>query len=117
MSRALVIDDEFAELEMLALVLEAEGFVVDKAGDGLRALEMLRAQTYDLVLCDFRMPIMSGVALLTTMREDARLAATPFILMTDRYEKVGDPSVPVIVKPVRMQVLRAVVTSLLKRKN
>lgn len=117
MSRALVIDDEFAELEMLALVLEADGFLVEKAGDGLRALERVRAQTFDIVVCDLRMPIMNGLSLLAAMRGDQRLAAIPFILMTDRYERLADPGVPVLVKPIRMHVLRAVVKELLHGKN
>ena len=117
MKRALVIDDEFADLAMLALVLEADGFEVEKAGDGLRALELLREHSFDLVLSDFRMPIMNGLSLLTQMRADPRLASIPFVLVTHRYEKVPDTGVPVLVKPIRMHVLRAVVNELFRTKN
>jgi DNA-binding NtrC family response regulator len=76
----LVVDDDAAMREMLASMLEPEGFVVDTAKTADEALERLRDRDYDLVLSDIRMPGRSGIALASDMR-DLR-ARTPVVLMT-----------------------------------
>lgn len=106
MKRALVIEDEFAALRMLSVVLEAHGFEVHEAGEGASALAKLGTTKYDLVLCDGRMPIMSGPALLAAMRSVPSLADVPFVLMLEPYEKRPNLGVPVLVKPIRLQALR-----------
>jgi two-component system response regulator AtoC len=60
----LVIDDEPALRHVLRLVLEAEGFTVDEAGDGDAGLARLAVETYDAILCDIRMPECDGLAFL-----------------------------------------------------
>ena len=57
----LVIDDEAAILESTARVLRYQDYQVDTESDGAAALQRLQRQRYDLILCDVRMPGMSGV--------------------------------------------------------
>jgi CheY-like chemotaxis protein len=58
----LIIDDEPSFAKGLALVLRRDGYTVDTADNGQRALAQLQTQRYDLVLCDLRMPELDGRA-------------------------------------------------------
>ena len=78
----LTVDDDFAFLEAVTLLLEGEGFRVRKAGDGEVALARMLEEAPDLVVCDVMMPALDGAALVRRMAEDPRLRAIPVILMT-----------------------------------
>lgn len=81
--RILVVDDFPMMREILRDALDDIGFrAVAEAGDGAAALQVLRAQRFDLVIADQNMPHMSGVELLRAIRSDARLAHTPVIMVT-----------------------------------
>ncbi|MDI6809687.1 MAG: response regulator [Candidatus Eisenbacteria bacterium] len=56
----LVVDDEEGILDLLNDFLGAKGYEVDTVSSGEKALEKLRARTYDLIMCDMKMPNMSG---------------------------------------------------------
>src|SRR5437762_13513012 len=64
MTRVLVVDDEPGLRQSLGLLLSDAGYEVAAEGDGSRALERALAETFDLVLCDVRMPDMDGLAFL-----------------------------------------------------
>lgn len=76
----LIVDDEYYNAEVLAFVLEDEGYRVLCAANGEDALEKLRRTAIDLVIADLMMPIMDGAELGKAMRQDAALAAIPLIL-------------------------------------
>jgi two-component system NtrC family sensor kinase len=56
----LVVEDEAALGAAVAEALADVGFVVDRAGDGVEALERVAARTYDLIVCDLKMPRLDG---------------------------------------------------------
>jgi two-component system cell cycle sensor histidine kinase/response regulator CckA len=56
----LVVEDEAALGAAVAEALADSGFVVDRAGDGLEALERVGQRTYDLIVCDLKMPRLDG---------------------------------------------------------
>ena len=56
----LVVEDEAALGAAVAEALADSGFVVDRAGDGLEALEKVGRRTYDLIVCDLKMPRLDG---------------------------------------------------------
>src|SRR4030095_2760344 len=59
------------------------GFMnVDQAANGIKALEMVQAGSYDLILSDWNMDGMSGFELLKLVRAEEKTAKTPFILVT-----------------------------------
>ena len=58
--RVLVVDDEPWVAEILALMLEADGHAVDIAANGAIALDRVRGASYDLIVCDLRMPDLDG---------------------------------------------------------
>lgn len=59
----LVVDDEPGITSALAYLLRRNGYHVDTASNGCLALEKLRGQAYDLILCDLRMPELDGPGL------------------------------------------------------
>ncbi len=58
--RILVIDDEPGVLTVITRILRRKGYLVDGVGNGKAGLEQLTNTTYDLILCDLRMPGMDG---------------------------------------------------------
>ncbi|MFI5245294.1 MAG: response regulator [Gemmatimonadales bacterium] len=78
--RVLVIDDELAVLRVIGLLLERHGFVVDSAGSAREGLSLLAAKEFDVVLCDVKMPELSGLDFLREVRQ--RNPELPVILMT-----------------------------------
>ncbi|TFG50170.1 MAG: sigma-54-dependent Fis family transcriptional regulator, partial [Gemmatimonadales bacterium] len=76
----LVIDDESGILDTLRILLKKEGFEVSTAQGGKAGLEAIRTSDFDLVLSDVRMPQVTGLDILTAVRERDQM--TPVILMT-----------------------------------
>ena len=79
-AQILLVDDEKVVREMLAHVLEAEGFSVRLAEDGLQAFQELQRRSYHLVLSDLKMPHMNGLELLQRIAEQRLPVVT--IIMT-----------------------------------
>jgi DNA-binding NtrC family response regulator len=71
MSKILVIEDESAIRRVLVKILseESESYQVEEAEDGLRGIEAIKSNDYDLVLCDIKMPKMDGVEVLEAARK------------------------------------------------
>jgi DNA-binding NtrC family response regulator len=69
MAYILVVDDEEKMQHLLSIMLVRQGYSVDRAGDGLSALEMIKANPYDMVISDIRMPGMDGMELLSAIKE------------------------------------------------
>ena len=70
MARILVVDDEEGVREFLAEALEDDGHVVTRAGDGREAAETIRAQAFDLLITDLKMPGLDGMELLRLVRAE-----------------------------------------------
>ena len=82
--RALVVDDSRAIREAMTSMLGSEGWIVDVAEDGGRALQMARQVHYDLLVTDLEMPELSGFDLIARLRDDDRLRTTPVLVITSR---------------------------------
>jgi len=80
MPKILVIDDERAIRNTLKEVLEYEKHEVDIAEDGPSGLEMFASNTYDVVLCDIKMPKMDGIEVLNKISESSSHA--PVIMIS-----------------------------------
>ncbi len=76
----LVVDDEPEIREIIAFCAQDIGFHVLEAGDGAQALEVVRSHHVDIVCSDLMMPRVSGITLLSHMRDEGR--SQPFILLT-----------------------------------
>jgi len=68
--RILVVDDTPLIREHLRVILEMDGFEVETVSDGRSALAAVRERLFHLVITDLRMPDMSGIELLTTVRSE-----------------------------------------------
>lgn len=69
MTKILVIDDERSIRNTLKEILEFEKFEVDTAEDGFEGLEKLEKTSYDVVLCDIKMPRMDGIEVLEKIQQ------------------------------------------------
>lgn len=78
----LVVDDSFTTRTLEKSILQAHGYRVLVAVDGLEALTLLRSQPVDLVVADIEMPRLDGFGLLKEMKRDATLAALPVVMVT-----------------------------------
>ncbi|WP_043307705.1 response regulator [Pseudomonas sp. ML96] len=85
----LVVDDAtfIRDLVKKGLRDHFPGIQIEEAVNGRKAQQMLARQPVDLILCDWEMPEMSGLELLTWCREQEALKTTPFVMVTSRGDK------------------------------
>ena len=79
-ARILVVDDETAARSALTELLREEGYEVQSAGDGFKALGRLDGWTPHIVITDLKMPGMDGIQLMEKLRE--RIADVSVVVMT-----------------------------------
>ena len=98
----LIVDDNRDFGRSVAELLELEGFRAILAGDGREALAVLEGVRPQVMLIDLFMPGMNGVELMKVVKNDARWASIPRVVMTaanDRMIGVKE-DLPVLYKPV-----------------
>jgi adenylate cyclase len=78
----LVVDDVFANRDLLSRRVEKEGHVVTMAENGREAMEKLRAKPFDLVLLDIQMPEMNGYQVLEQAKADEALRHIPIVVVS-----------------------------------
>ena len=82
-ARILVVDDDTAISEMIGIVLKAEGFEPQFAGDGAEAIELFRVMRPDLVLLDLMLPGIDGIQVCAAIRSES---GVPIIMLTAKGE-------------------------------
>jgi len=86
--KILVVDDFPTMRRIIKNLLKDLGFEnVDEAEDGLMGLEKLRNNNFDLVVSDWNMPNMDGLAMLKVIRADANLSKLPVLMVTAEAKK------------------------------
>jgi CheY-like chemotaxis protein len=115
MKNILVVDDEFDILTTWRLVLQMEGYEVVTASNGLLALDAARAHLPDLIITDWMMPRMDGVALIRQLAHDPALSGVPVVLMSAaaRVPQLEHGTAEFHRKPVSIDDLLAIVTRLI----
>jgi DNA-binding response OmpR family regulator len=79
--RVMLVDDDIRMRQVLARLLQTSGFdTVDEVSDGQEALAKLESCRVDLIVTDFVMPEMDGIAMVTALR--ARGDQTPIIMLS-----------------------------------
>ena len=78
----LVVEDEPALAAAVSEALSDAGFVVDRAGDGEEALRRVRSKSYDLIVCDLKMPKIDGMRFYQRLAADDPDAARRVIFVT-----------------------------------
>ncbi len=80
--RILLVEDQMTTRLLEKSILEASGFEVETAVDGLEAINRLEINQYDLVITDVQMPRMDGFTLTATLKNDDRFSHLPVIIVT-----------------------------------
>ncbi|SMB87068.1 TPR repeat-containing protein [Desulfonispora thiosulfatigenes DSM 11270] len=80
MKKALVVDDTKAHRLLISKCLESENYLVEVAGKGKKAMELLEKNTYDIIFLDIKMPFMSGTSVLQWLR--GKGISTPVVIVT-----------------------------------
>jgi DNA-binding NarL/FixJ family response regulator len=123
MSKILIIEDQPQMRKNIATILEMEDFTVITAENGRRGLELARAESPDLVLCDVMMPELDGFGVLEALRADAATATLPLIFLTARGDKpdlrrgMNLGADDYLTKPVSREDLLAAVRTRLTRRG
>lgn len=89
MNTILIVDDEYLIADILGFALEDAGFLVEKASNGRKALDALRARQVELVITDYMMPVLNGEELVRAIREELQLVDLPVILMSGAQASQG----------------------------
>ena len=112
--KILVVDDSKDIAGLLSQVLSTVGHQVTTVNNGKESIDLLMAQTYDIVFLDIAMPDFSGLDVISTLIEKQRLRSSPIVLFTatpitdaqvDDLIQKGVHSI--IRKPVRLDALFA----------
>lgn len=85
--RILVVDDSINTREIEKSILEAYGYAVDLAEDGIDAMEKAQLSSYDLIITDVEMPRLDGFSLTERLRNDETYKDTPIVIMTSREKE------------------------------
>lgn len=88
--RALVVDDEFHIVQVVAIKLRNNGFEVVTADNGLDAYALACEHKPDIVISDYQMPGLTGLELVEKLRSTPQTSAIPVIMLTARGFAIED---------------------------
>jgi two-component system KDP operon response regulator KdpE len=117
-ARVLVVDDDSQIRRVMRTTLVTQGYEVDEAGSGERAVEFLRSSKYDLILLDINLPGMTGIE---TCREIRANASVPIIMLTvrdaagDKIEALDSGAQDYVTKPFSMGEMLARIRAVFRR--
>lgn len=122
MRRVLVVDDDYDLAQLLREVLTYDNCEVDIATNGMEAMDRLRAEEYDAVVCDLMMPRVDGEVLYYDVVREYPFLANRFIFVTGQASRkagfsefVGRTGNYLIEKPFDLPVFRAAVRDTIQR--
>lgn len=121
MSRILVIDDERSIRNTLKDILEYEKYEVDLAEDGIKALDKIKAGSYDVILCDIKMPGMDGIEVLEKFQE--LIPDTPVVMISGHgnidtaVESIKKGAFDYIEKPLDLNRLLITIRNAMDKSN
>ena len=120
MYHILVVDDESRIRAIIRKYAEFEGHQVTEAGDGMEAVLLCRANSYDLIIMDIMMPELDGFS---ACREIRKVSQTPIIMLSARgeeYDRINGFEVGVddyVTKPFSPKELMLRIDAIMKRVN
>jgi two-component system, NtrC family, response regulator PilR len=121
MTRLLVVDDDLSMREMLELMLTAEGYEVEQAEDGAKAIRMLETNAYDLIISDIRMGPVGGLAVL---KEAKKRCPDTLVIMISAFattetavEAMNEGAYDYIPKPFNVEEVKQTIRNALERKT
>lgn len=112
--RILVVEDDTIIVKFVKEVLEQEGFEVETAGDGLKGLEKIKENNYDVIISNQNMPLMKGNELYWEVKKLSPALSRRIIFisgnMTEFIESTGNRY---LAKPFSYQQLTAAVNEII----
>jgi len=121
MENILIVDDEKSLLDLLSHVFRKEGYGVRTSLSGARALEILEKEDIDLVVTDIKMPQLSGMDVLKTVK--ARDPEIPVVMITaygsvqQAVDALKSGALDYVVKPFDVEELKIVVARGLEKRR
>ena len=119
--RILVIDNEEKMCHLLKVALESEIVQVDMAFDGQQGLDQFKSNSYDLVITDLKMPKLSGLELLNSIKEQSPnsevILMTAFATAQTAIEAMKSGAYDYLIKPFAMEELQLKVDRILDKKR
>lgn len=119
-AKILVVDDEESNLLAMQKILEQEAYRVTTATQAGAALALFKRQEFDLVLTDLRMPGISGIELLRSIRKESLrvpvVVLTAYGTVNDAVEVMKLGAVDFLSKPIRRETLLKCVQDTLARR-
>ena len=117
----LIIEDDVVGRDLLRLVFEYDGFHCSEADNGAIGLAMMESQTYDAIILDNAMPVMTGLEFLARLQRQPQQADVPIIMITgylnqkirEKATKLG--AYAIVEKPYDLGELRALISQLTTR--
>jgi response regulator RpfG family c-di-GMP phosphodiesterase len=123
MNRILIVDDVPQNSYLLEVLLQTNGYEVDKAANGIEALDVARKKQTDVIISDILMPGMDGFSLCRAVKADEQLKQIPFIFCTATYTDPRDEEFAIslgaerfIVKPVDGDSLLATLKEIIQNR-
>ena len=120
MKRVLVVEDDDELRAVLIDVLSEEGRRVDAVRDGVEALALQNTKSYDVILCDLRLPRLDGPALYEALHAGRYTVPFPRLIFMTGYAAdrtyaafLKRTNAPTLQKPFNLKVVRQVVNVLL----
>jgi two-component system response regulator PilR (NtrC family) len=117
----LVVDDEPGMREFLEIMLKRDGYIVDTAPDGARALDKMENTLFDLAIVDIQMPVMNGIELLRRINEKSPETTVIMITAYASHEtaieamKLG--AYDYITKPFKIDEIKLVIKKAIEKKK
>ncbi len=109
--RILIVDDDPGQRSLLTSFLQTQGFEIETAESGARALEKLRVAKFDMMISDVRMPGLSGLETLRRARQEHAtlpvLLVTAFTDVRDAVSAMRDGALNYLAKPIDLDELLA----------
>jgi two-component system response regulator PilR (NtrC family) len=120
-AKLLVVDDDLSMREMLDVMLTSEGYAVYQAEDGIKAIEMLKENTFDLIISDIKMGPVDGLAVL---KEAKKRCPSSLVIMISAFattetavEAMNEGAYDYIPKPFNVDEIKQTIRKALDRKT
>lgn len=88
MSKLLIVDDELNIRQLVSKYAKFEGFEADEAENGLKAIEKVRNNEYDLVIMDIMMPELDGFSAVKEIRKTSKVPVIMLSARSEEYDKL-----------------------------
>lgn len=116
----LIVDDQQAELTLVAEFLKSSGYTVTSAADGFKALAACKVRAPDVIMLDLHMPLMSGMDVYNRLASDEKTKFIPIIFLRAQDQPMpvfkDAEENPILVKPLEPQDVLSMIKTVLREK-